>query len=111
MVKKHSLAIHKKFKKIRRVSNIQRTYSIVRNIQTNNNKIILNELVERYEKPGVKPLSGRIKKSTEEAITFELGLSDKGGSTLNKWRWGRETYYRQKEQKLQKQYLITASQA
>lgn len=41
---------------------------------------------------------GEIKKSTEKAITFELGLSDKGGSMLNKWRWGRETYYRQKEQ-------------
>lgn len=110
MVKKHLLAIHTKVKKIR-VSNIQRTHRTARNIQTNNNKTILNELVDRYENPGVKPLSGRIKKSTEEAITFELGLSDKGGSMLNKWRSGRETYYRQKEQKLQKQYLITISQA
>lgn len=78
----------KKVKKIR-VSNIQRTHRTARNMQTNNNKTILNELVDRYENPGVKPLSGRIKKSTEEAITFELGLSQiKEGSVLNKWRSG-----------------------
>lgn len=43
-----------------------------------------------------------IKKSTEEAITFELGLSDKGRSVLNKWRSGRETYYRRRNAEIAK---------